>query len=61
MGIRERFDRLLHPNKLKGYCIIFPRPLVEYRKYPKNLVVLASNEEEAILMRRFLIDEGFEG
>jgi len=55
--IREKIDRLLHPNKLKAYELkyVFPR-----RMKQRHLVVLASNEKDALLMRRYLIDEGFE-
>ena len=55
--LKEKIDRWIHPNKLKEYHLKFPR----HMKLPKNIVVLASNEEDALLMRRYLIDEGFEG
>ena len=57
MKIREKLDRFLHPNKLKAYELKYVLPPTMKQRH---LVVLASNEEEALLMRRYIIDEGIE-
>lgn len=42
-------------RKLKRYILknVLPPP-------EKNLMIIAANEDEALLMRQYLLDEGFE-
>ena len=55
--IRDWIHRKLNPNELKAYNI---RVINQERTDTVWHPVLASNEEEALLMRKYINDEGWE-
>ena len=66
LTLKERIVRFFYPNRLKAYDLKFPRGIAHLKCLDSNkdgmkhLIVLASNEEEALLMRKYLIEEGFD-